>query len=138
MLDGHLFGHSDEQLVAEVARVRRRHDGGHDGAELSVLALRPARAARAGKLPADARARAAARTVAVGPHGSVTPAATLRKLGVDAVVRGECEEVIAALAGGGTIGRACHRSPTLIATAAASPARRRRHASSDLPPLRMV
>ena len=38
------------------------------------------------------------RTVAVGPHGSVTPAATLRKLGADAVVRGECEEVIAALA----------------------------------------
>ncbi len=39
------------------------------------------------------------RTVAVGPHGSVTPAATLRKLGVDAVVRGECEHVITALAG---------------------------------------
>jgi len=38
------------------------------------------------------------RTIAVGPHGSVTPAATLRKLGVDAVVRGECEHVIAALA----------------------------------------
>lgn len=38
------------------------------------------------------------RTVAVGPHGSVTPAPTLRKLGVDAVVRGECEEVVAALA----------------------------------------
>ncbi len=38
------------------------------------------------------------RTVAVGPHGSATPAATLRKLGVDVVVRGECEEVIAALA----------------------------------------
>lgn len=39
------------------------------------------------------------RTVAVGPHGSVTPAAALRKLGVDAVVRGECEEIIARLAG---------------------------------------
>ena len=38
------------------------------------------------------------KTVAVGPHGSVTPAATLRKLGVDAVVRGECENVIMALA----------------------------------------
>jgi len=38
------------------------------------------------------------RTVAAGPHGSVTPGATLRKLGVDAVVRGECEEVIAAMA----------------------------------------
>ena len=37
-------------------------------------------------------------TVAVGPHGSVTPEVALRKLGVDIVVRGECEEVVAALA----------------------------------------
>ncbi len=37
-------------------------------------------------------------TIAVGPHGSATPGATLRKLGVDMVVRGECEEVIAACA----------------------------------------
>ncbi|MEO3435196.1 TIGR04295 family B12-binding domain-containing radical SAM protein [Inquilinus sp. CAU 1745] len=37
-------------------------------------------------------------TVAVGPHGSATPAATLRKLGVELVVRGECEEAILALA----------------------------------------
>jgi anaerobic magnesium-protoporphyrin IX monomethyl ester cyclase len=39
------------------------------------------------------------RTVAVGPHGSSTPATTLNKLGVDIVVRGECEEVVATLAG---------------------------------------
>jgi anaerobic magnesium-protoporphyrin IX monomethyl ester cyclase len=38
------------------------------------------------------------RTVAVGPHGSVTPEATLAKLDVDVVVRGECEEIVAALA----------------------------------------
>ncbi len=37
-------------------------------------------------------------TVAVGPHGSATPEPTLRKLGCDLVVRGECEEVVAALA----------------------------------------
>jgi anaerobic magnesium-protoporphyrin IX monomethyl ester cyclase len=37
------------------------------------------------------------RTVAVGPHGSATPAPTLRKLGVDAVVRGECEEIVTEL-----------------------------------------
>ena len=37
------------------------------------------------------------RTVAVGPHGSVTPETTLRKLGVDVVVRGECEEIVAML-----------------------------------------
>jgi B12-binding domain/radical SAM domain protein of rhizo-twelve system len=36
--------------------------------------------------------------VAVGPHGSATPGAVLRKLGVDVVVRGECEEAVAALA----------------------------------------
>ncbi|TPI10981.1 TIGR04295 family B12-binding domain-containing radical SAM protein [Mesorhizobium sp. B4-1-3] len=38
------------------------------------------------------------RTVAVGPHGSATPGPTLRKLGADLVVRGECEEVVAELA----------------------------------------
>jgi B12-binding domain/radical SAM domain protein of rhizo-twelve system len=37
--------------------------------------------------------------VAVGPHGSTTPHATLAKLEVDVVVMGECEEVVAALAG---------------------------------------
>ena len=37
-------------------------------------------------------------TVAVGPHGSTTPRATLRKLGVDAVVMGECEEILRSLA----------------------------------------
>ncbi|MDD2860755.1 MAG: TIGR04295 family B12-binding domain-containing radical SAM protein [Acidiphilium sp.] len=37
-------------------------------------------------------------TVAVGPHGSATPAPVLRKLGVDLVIRGECEDAIAALA----------------------------------------
>jgi len=38
--------------------------------------------------------------VAVGPHASTTPRATLHKLGVDLVIQGECEEVIARLAGG--------------------------------------
>jgi B12-binding domain/radical SAM domain protein of rhizo-twelve system len=36
--------------------------------------------------------------VAVGPHSSTTPHAALRKLGVDVVVLGECEEVVARLA----------------------------------------
>lgn len=39
--------------------------------------------------------------VAVGPHGSSTPRAALRKLGADIVVMGECEGLIAALANGG-------------------------------------
>ncbi|HYD70435.1 TIGR04295 family B12-binding domain-containing radical SAM protein, partial [Azospirillum sp.] len=38
------------------------------------------------------------RMVAVGPHGSTTPKATLRKLGVEAVVMGECEEVLVRMA----------------------------------------
>lgn len=37
-------------------------------------------------------------TIAVGPHGSTTPRATLRKLGVDAVIMGECEELLVQLA----------------------------------------
>ncbi len=36
--------------------------------------------------------------VAVGPHGSTTPRAALRKLAVDAVVQGECEEALVRLA----------------------------------------
>lgn len=37
-------------------------------------------------------------TVAVGPHGSATPRTALQKLGVDAVVIGECEDVLVRLA----------------------------------------
>lgn len=37
-------------------------------------------------------------TVAVGPHASTTPQTTLRKLGVDAVALGECEETLLRLA----------------------------------------
>ncbi|MGD9512431.1 MAG: TIGR04295 family B12-binding domain-containing radical SAM protein, partial [Geminicoccaceae bacterium] len=42
----------------------------------------------------------APRIVAIGPHGSTTPAAALRKLDVNGVVMGECEEVVARIAGG--------------------------------------
>ena len=52
----------------------------------------------------DALGAAAGLTVAVGPHGSSTPAATLAKLGVGCVVLGECEEVVLALAQGGRPG----------------------------------
>jgi B12-binding domain/radical SAM domain protein of rhizo-twelve system len=38
--------------------------------------------------------------VAVGPHGSTTPRAALKKLGVDVVVMGECEETLVRLAAG--------------------------------------
>jgi anaerobic magnesium-protoporphyrin IX monomethyl ester cyclase len=38
-------------------------------------------------------------SIAVGPHGSTTPKTTLRKLGVDAVVIGECEDILPQLTG---------------------------------------
>lgn len=53
----------------------------------------------------DALGGRGGRTVAVGPHGSATPGATLRKLGCDVVVRGECEEVLVALAGATDLSR---------------------------------
>jgi anaerobic magnesium-protoporphyrin IX monomethyl ester cyclase len=46
----------------------------------------------------DALGRNGGLTVAIGPHGSVTPGAALRKLGVDIVVRGESEEVLTRIA----------------------------------------
>jgi B12-binding domain/radical SAM domain protein of rhizo-twelve system len=62
----------------------------------------------------DALRRHAGLTVAVGPHGSTTPRATLAKLGVDVVVMGECEEVLARLAnaesGWGEIPGLCYQS----------------------------
>lgn len=39
-----------------------------------------------------------ARKVAIGPHGSATPAATLRKTGCDVVIRGEPDQTLARLA----------------------------------------
>jgi B12-binding domain/radical SAM domain protein of rhizo-twelve system len=99
MLDGHLFDRDDADLAVEIADF---------GADITVVATAPSylfwRCAPP-ELRVPARflhtlGRAGGRTVAIGPHGSVTPAATLRKLGVDAVVRGESEEVVAALAGG--------------------------------------
>ena len=38
------------------------------------------------------------RMIGIGPHGSTTPKAALRKLGTEAVVMGECEEVLVRLA----------------------------------------
>ncbi|MBZ5603003.1 MAG: TIGR04295 family B12-binding domain-containing radical SAM protein [Acidobacteriia bacterium] len=66
--------------------------------------------------------------VAVGPHGSTTPSAALAKLGADAVVVGECEEIIPRLAG------AWNALPSLVTQVAADT---RRHASdmTSLPPL---
>jgi anaerobic magnesium-protoporphyrin IX monomethyl ester cyclase len=97
MLDGHLMGQSTEDLAAAVADF---------APDMTVVATAPSylfwrcappelRSPRAFLLALGIRG---GRTVAVGPHGSATPATALRKLGCDVVVRGECEEVVAALA----------------------------------------
>lgn len=99
MYDGHLLGMTDSQLADDVKAF---------DADLIVVTTAPSylfwrcappelRAPRAFLLALnDCRAR----TVAVGPHGSVTPAAALAKLGVDIVVRGECEEALTEIAAG--------------------------------------
>lgn len=69
-------------------------------------------------------------TVAVGPHGSSTPHAALRKLGCDTVIMGECEEAVLALADGATPGL-LPGTATLDRTAGAALTTR----FTDLPPL---
>ena len=99
MLDGHLFGRSNEELADEVAAF---------APAMTVVATAPSylfwRCAppelRVPRAFLDALGQRGGRTVAVGPHGSVTPETTLRKLGVDVVVRGECEELLPRLASG--------------------------------------
>jgi anaerobic magnesium-protoporphyrin IX monomethyl ester cyclase len=63
--------------------------------------------------------------VAVGPHGSATPETTLSKLGVDVVVRGECEEIVARLAEGGALSAVpsiCYHGPQGEAVVTGAPA----------------
>ena len=104
LLDGHLFAQTDAELADAVAAF---------GAEMTVVTTAPSylfwRCA-----PPELRVPArflrtlgarGGRTVAVGPHGSATPAIALAKLGCDIVVRGECEEVVTALAGATDLAR---------------------------------
>src|ERR1700761_3934714 len=99
-LDGHLFDRDDGDLAAEIEDF---------AADMTVVATAPSylfwRCAPP-ELRVPARflrklGQRGGRTVAIGPHGSVTPGATLRKLEVDAVVRGESEAVVASLAAEG-------------------------------------
>ena len=97
MLDAQLMSIGQMDLVDEVAQF---------GADFTVVTTAPTYlfwrcAPPELRVPAEfikLLGKAGGRTVAVGPHGSVTPTATLRKLGVDLIVRGECEEVVARLA----------------------------------------
>jgi B12-binding domain/radical SAM domain protein of rhizo-twelve system len=99
MLDGHLFGQETAEVASDVAAFRP---------DMTVIPTAPSylfwRCAppelRVPRAMLAALGGQGGTTVAIGPHGSATPGATLRKLGVDVVVRGESEEVIAALASG--------------------------------------
>ncbi|MBN9561467.1 MAG: TIGR04295 family B12-binding domain-containing radical SAM protein [Alphaproteobacteria bacterium] len=99
MLDAHLFRQDMAELATEVAAFQPN---------MTVIPTAPSylfwrcappelRVPRALLVALDGRGGT---TVAIGPHGSATPGATLRKLGADIAVRGESEQVIAALASG--------------------------------------
>ncbi len=99
LLDGHLFDLSPGDFRAELCAFKP---------DLTVVTTAPSylfwRCAPPELRVPMALVRAidgiAGRIVAVGPHGSTTPRTALRKLGVDGVVMGECEEVVAHIAGG--------------------------------------
>lgn len=97
MLDGHLCGQSSKTLATAIADF---------APGMTVVTTAPSylfwrcaqpelRVPMEFLLALDGRG---GRTVAVGPHSSATPTTVLNKLGVDVVVRGECEEIIAKLA----------------------------------------
>lgn len=97
LLDGHLCGEDETELAEAV---------GSFSPDMTVVTTAPSylfwRCAppelRVPRALLAAIGRSGGMTVAVGPHGSATPETALRKLGVDVVIRGECEEVITALA----------------------------------------
>ena len=100
MLDGHLLAMSSDALADAAADF---------GAEMAVVTTAPSylfwRCAppelRVPHEMLERLRRPGVMCVAVGPHGSATPRTALRKLGADVVLRGECEETIAALADAG-------------------------------------
>ncbi|MGG5809372.1 TIGR04295 family B12-binding domain-containing radical SAM protein [Falsiroseomonas sp. CW058] len=104
LLDAHLCGIANDDAAAQVASF---------APAMTVVATAPTylfwRCAqpelRVPRAFVAALGGRGGRVVAVGPHGSVTPAAALRKLGCDVVVRGECEEVVAMLAAAGDLSR---------------------------------
>ncbi len=99
MFDGHIMGQSIETLAQEVAAF---------APDVTVVTTAPSylfwRCAQPElRVPREfvlALGERGGLTVAIGPHGSVTPEATLRKLGCAVVLRGEPEEAIVELADG--------------------------------------
>lgn len=99
LLDAHLFALSHSDLAAELTSFKP---------EMTVVTTAPTylfwRCAPPELRVPQTLVRAirdlTSVIVAVGPHGSTTPRAALKKLGVDIVVMGECEEVLERLAAG--------------------------------------
>ena len=97
VLDGQLSAQSNADLADAVARF---------GADITAVTTAPTYlfwrcAPPELRVPAEFLRQLGARggrTVAIGPHGSATPGPVRRKLGVDAVVKGESEEVLVQLA----------------------------------------
>jgi B12-binding domain/radical SAM domain protein of rhizo-twelve system len=99
LLDGHLFDLSHSDFRAELRAFKP---------DMTVVTTAPTylfwRCAppelRVCQELIDAVRDVAGLIVAVGPHGSTTPRTTLRKLGADFVLMGECEESLCKLAAG--------------------------------------
>jgi B12-binding domain/radical SAM domain protein of rhizo-twelve system len=99
LLDAHLFGLSEADIVSELRAFKP---------EMTVITTAPTYLFWRCAPPELRVPQELARSirdevpflVAVGPHGSTTPRAALRKLAVDLVVMGECEETLLRLANG--------------------------------------
>jgi B12-binding domain/radical SAM domain protein of rhizo-twelve system len=98
IFDAHLFQFSIDELCRQIAEYRP---------DLTAITTAPSYLfwrcpppeLRVPQLVVSALRDVAGTLVAVGPHGSTTPRTTMEKLGVDAVVLGECEETLVELAG---------------------------------------
>jgi len=97
IFDGHLFGVETPALAAEVADF---------APDMTVVTTAPSYlfwrcAPPELRVPMElvaALSDSTRRLVVVGPHASTTPRPTLRKLGADVAVMGECEDILAELA----------------------------------------
>ncbi len=96
LADGHLEGLSNLELAARMAEFRPDISVVPTAPTYLFWRCAPPELAIPKALIRDIR-DVAGTVVAVGPHGSTTPRAALEKLGADAVVAGECEEVLARL-----------------------------------------
>src|SRR3954466_3937096 len=99
LIDAHMFALSNEDVADEVRAF---------GADMAVIATAPTylfwRCAppelRVPRALFDHLRDLVPLLIAVGPHGSTTPRAALRKLGADIVIMGECETTLLRLANG--------------------------------------